>query len=93
MYYYIISIALITLGFILLFFVDTLIKPNTDNSVLKSIRDNNTIISLFLIVIGYYTSTLCELPIKSNQVKLTEMSNVGLPTYDESMSTDAVLKM
>ena len=90
MYYYIISIALITLGFVLMFFTDKLIKPSTNNTFLKFVHDNNITISIACIVLGYYTSTLCELP----KTHITEISDVGhLPSYDESMSTDAVLRM
>lgn len=93
MYYYTIAIVLIALGFALLFFIDNIIQPNTQNATLKCIRDNNTIIGLACLGSGYYAYTLCESK-KVNNSKLVEMSDVdNLPSYEDSISTDKVLNM
>lgn len=95
MYYSIIALALIALGFIFLFFVDNIIVPSTQNTILKTIRDNNILIAVACMGLGYYVYTLSEKQNLLKRGKLIEVSDVEhLPSYDESsMSTDAVLKM
>lgn len=91
MQYNIIAIALVTLGFALLFFIDSLIAKDNQNTVLASVRDNNMVVGLVCLGAGYYVYTLAE-----KQNTLTPPSNEpdALPTYDEATtSTGEILNM
>lgn len=92
MYYYFLSLALIALGFAYLFFLDKLIQPDTKNTVLRTLRDNNLLVAAICISVGYYVYTLAEHTLtKTNSIKVSNVKH--LPSYEESMSTDAVLNM
>jgi hypothetical protein len=54
----IISLVLFAVGIVLLFFVDSVISPNTQNSTLQTIRNNKLIIGAVCIAVSYYCYTL-----------------------------------
>jgi hypothetical protein len=59
-YYTIIAIVLLAVGFGLLFFLDTLIKPDTDQDMLKTVREQNMLIGAAALAGAYYMYTLGE---------------------------------
>ena len=93
MQYNIIAIALIALGFALLFFIDYLVKEDNQNSALKYLRDNNMIVGFVCIGAGYYVYTLAEH--QEHVAPTIEMSETReLPTYEEATtSTGEILNM
>ena len=82
-HYTTIAIVLTALGFALLFFVDTLIKADTQQSMLKTIRDQHKIVGAIAIAGAYYMYTLGE-----NSDKFNIMSNTtsDLPSYEDATS-------
>lgn len=100
MHYNIIAVALVALGFGLLFFLDTLIAKDTEYSMLKSVRDNNLMVGVLCLGAGYYVYTLGE---KQRQVVQSEqpaelatsepIMRDELPSYEEATSTDEIMNM
>lgn len=100
MHYNIIAVALVALGFGLLFFLDTLIAKDTEYSMLKTVRDNNLVVGVLCLGAGYYVYTLGE---KQRQVvQAAEPSELAtsepimreeLPSYEEATSTDEIMNM
>lgn len=95
MNYNIISIALIAVGFSLLFFIDNLIDKDNKNNMLQTIRDNNLVIGLVCIGAGYYVYTLGQKQhrIQSSEIDTSEVLENILPSYEEATSTDEILNM
>ena len=94
MQYNIIALALVALGFALLFFIDSLIAKDNQNTVLASVRDNNMVVGLVCLGAGYYVYTLAEkehtLASPSNEIPESD----DLPTYDKATtSTGEILNM
>ena len=71
------AIALALIGLTLLFSVDTFISKNTDNTVLKSIHDNNMMIGAGCLGLSYY--------LYNNDLK--HAASPVLPTYEEVTAT------
>jgi hypothetical protein len=99
MYNYI-AIALLVLGLVLLFSVDSVIDKNTTNSTLKSISDNKDMVGAACVAGAYYAYTLSQketMHINSDsQMEVpSRIPHVGeqLPSYDESMATSDVLNL
>lgn len=99
MYNYI-AIALLILGLVLLFSVDSVIDKNTTNSTLKSIRDNKEMVGAGCVAGAYYAYTLSQKEmnhnVSSSELEVPErIPHVGerLPSYNESMATSDVLNL
>lgn len=105
MYNYV-AIALLILGLVLLFSVDTVIDKNTSNSTLKSIYDNKYMVGALCIGFSYSAYLMAQkemnhIPVfdsQGHQVELevpSQIPHVGekLPTYDESISTSEALNL
>jgi len=101
MYNYI-AIALLILGLVILFSVDSIIDKNTTNSTLKSVRDNKNIVGACCVAGAYYTYTLSQKEMNHNvsssssELEVPErIPQVGerLPSYNESMATSDVLNL
>ena len=99
MHYNIIAVALVALGFGLLFFLDTLIANDTEYSMLKTVRYNNLMVGVACLGAGYYVYTLGE---KQRQVVQAEQPELAtsepimrdeLPSYEEATSTDEIMNM
>ena len=94
-----ITITLLIAGIALLFFVDSVIDKNTPNNTLKSIYDNKTIIGASCIAAGYYSYLLSQKNITTIDTPLavpqhiTEIGQVHLPSYNESIGTSEALNM
>lgn len=95
MHYNIVALALVLLGFALLFFVDYLVAKDTDSTFMKYLRDNNMVVGVLCLGVGYYVYTLGEKSHAASPVPemVLPSENSDLPTYDEAMSTDEVLNM
>lgn len=100
MQYNLIAIGLFVAGFAILFFVDSLIAKDTDNALLKGIKDNNLIVGLACLGAGYYAYSLGEqknllAPVPAVDVEQVsvESGESDLPTYEEAISTDEALNM
>jgi hypothetical protein len=99
MYNYI-AIALLILGLVLLFSVDSVIDKNTTNSTLKSIRDNKDMVGAGCVAGAYYAYTLSQKETMhvnpGSEMEVPErIPHVGerLPSYNESMATSDVLNL
>lgn len=106
MQYNLVAIGLFIAGFAVLFFVDSLIAQDTENSLLQSIKDNNLIVGLACLGAGYYVYSLGEKKTGavSSPVERVEQVSVDagdsiesgaydLPSYEEAISTDEALNM
>lgn len=100
MHYNIIAVALVAVGFGLLFFLDTLIAKDTEYSMLKSVRDNNLMVGVLCLGAGYYVYTLGEKQhqaVQAEQPAELETSEPivreELPSYEEATSTDEIMNM
>ena len=103
MQYNLIAIALFVAGFAILFFVDSLIAQDTENTLLKGIKDNNLVVGLACLGSGYYAYSLGEqktlssaypvADVEQGSVESGESMDSDLPTYDEAISTDEALNM
>jgi len=86
-YYTTIAIVLAALGFALLFLLDTLISPDTQQEMLQTVRKQNMLIGGAALAGAYYMYTLGE-----GQTKTSYMSTPSdLPSYDDA--TSDVLKL
>jgi predicted membrane channel-forming protein YqfA (hemolysin III family) len=101
MNYNIVAIVFIALGFGLLFLLDTLIAKDSQYELLQIIRQNNLIIGVVCLGIGYYVYTLGQKQTKPFVIETTELNTseplaeaMGrLPSYEEATSTDEILNM
>jgi hypothetical protein len=102
MHYNIIAVALVALGFGLLFFLDTLIAKDTEYSMLKTVRDNNLMVGVVCLGAGYYVYTLGEKQkqgVSSTVEQPAELATSEpivrneLPSYEEATSTDEIMNM
>jgi hypothetical protein len=99
MNYNIIAIALVTIGFGLLFLLDTFIDKETNNNIMKTIRDNNLMLGVICLGAGYYVYTLGqkqptlieEAELDTSEPLVPMVSNDRLPSYEEATSTDEIL--
>ncbi len=80
-----ISLALLVIGLILLFSVDTIIAKDTSNNYLKTIYDNKNIAGSVCIAGAYYVYVYY----------VSQLNNpvLILPSYNESMATSDVLNL
>jgi len=99
MYNYV-AIALLILGLLLLFYVDSLIDINTTNITLRSIRDNKNIVGAGCVAGAYYAYTLSQsetihVNSESQMEVPSRIEHVGehLPSYNESMGTSDILNL
>lgn len=81
-HYTIIAITLVILGFVFLFSLDMLIKPDTDQQMLKTVREHSTLIGAVSIAGAYYMYTLGE---KAGNTIQSEVAS-DLPSYDDATS-------
>lgn len=100
MYYNIIAVALVAVGFGLLFFLDTLITKDTEYSMLKTVRDNNLMVGVVFLGAGYYVYTLGEKQRQTMQAEQPAELDTSepimrdeLPSYEEATSTDEIINM
>ena len=100
MQYNLIAIALFVAGFAILFFLDSLIEKDTENALLKGIKDNNLVLGLACLGAGYYAYSLAEKQTVSSVSPVADVEQVSvesmdsdLPTYEEAISTDEALNM
>jgi hypothetical protein len=99
MQYNLIAIGLFVAGFAILFFVDNFIAKDTDNSLLKTIKDNNLVLGLVCLGAGYYVYSLGEKkagvtsPVQNVEQMSIESGESDLPTYEEAISTDEALNL
>lgn len=98
MHYNIVAMALIAVGFGVLFFLDTLIAKDTEYSMLKTVRDNNLMVGVACLGAGYYVYTLGEKQRQQIQVEQPLETSAPivqdeLPSYEEATSTDEILNM
>ena len=84
--YTIIAIVLAALGFALLFLLDTVISPDTQQEMLKTVRKQNVLIGCAALVGAYYMYTLGE-----GQTKTYMKTASDIPSYDDA--TSDVLKL
>lgn len=99
MNYNIIAIALVAIGFVLLFLLDTVIQKDTQNNMLKTIRDNNLVLGVVCLGAGYYVYTLGQkqptviedVELDTSEPLARVASNERLPSYEEATSTDEIL--
>lgn len=87
--YTIIAIVLAALGFALLFLLDTLISPDTQQEMLKTVRQQHMLIGGGIIAGAYYMYTLGEGKMQGTMLKDSTPSD--LPSYDDA--TSEVLKL
>lgn len=87
-HYTIIAITLVVLGFAFFFFLDTLISPSTEQSMLKTIRDQHMLIGGAALLGAYYMYTLSESEVQQQYMSET-LSDV--PSYEDA--TSDILKM
>jgi hypothetical protein len=100
MYNYI-AIALLILGLVLLFSVDSIIDKNTSNSTLKTVRDNKNIVGACCVAGAYYSYTLSQKEMNHHDISTSELevpdripqTGEHLPSYNESMATSDVLNL
>jgi len=93
------NIALIAVGFgiAFLFFIDIFISKDTENELLKTIRDNNQIIGLLCLIAAYYFYTQKH-PEKEIAPIFSETLETSVPIgkpelSSETMSTEDILNM
>lgn len=86
--YTIIAIVLAALGFALLFLLDTLISPDTEQEMLKTVRQQHILIGGVIIASAYYMFTLG----KGNMSKNSDQTDTSdMSSYDNATSN--VLKL
>lgn len=83
-HYTIIAFCLIGLAVALLFFMDSLISPNTEQDALKMVREHHMLIAGAALFGAYYMHTLVETSSVVSQE--TGSSSMDLPSYDEATS-------
>jgi len=99
MHYNIVAVALVALGFGLLFFLDTLIAKDTEYSMLKTVRNNNLMVGVLCLGAGYYAYTLGEKQRQGTSSQPSELATSEpivrneLPSYEEATSTDEIMNM
>lgn len=89
MKYNLIAIGLCIIGFLILFDVEKLISKDTNNSFLKSIKDNNLIVGIACLGAGYYTYSIGK---KESLLELASseqgtIPDIDLPSYEEAISS------
>lgn len=93
----IIATILVVVGFGLLFLLDSLIAKDTQNNLLKTVRDNNLALGVICLGAGYYVYTLGQKQPVIERAELDTSEPVGqperLPSYEEATSTDEILNM
>lgn len=89
-HYTIIAITLVVLGFALFFFLDTFISPSTEQSMLKTIRDQHMLIGGAALLSAYYMYTLSESESVVQQQYMSETLS-DVPSYEDA--TSDILKM
>lgn len=99
MYNYI-AIALLILGLVLLFSVDSIIDKNTTNSYLQMVYKNKTLVGSCCIAGAYYAYTLSQketIRVDSGaQMEVpSRIPHEGerLPSYNESIGTSDILNL
>jgi hypothetical protein len=91
MYYTIIAIALAALGFALLFFLDTLISPTTEQELLKTIRGQSMLIGATALAGAYYIYTLADSEYEYESENTVTSTPSDLPSYEDA--TSDILKL
>ncbi len=101
MNYNIVAVALIVLGFGLLFLLDTLIAKDSQYELLQTVRKNNLVFGVVCLGAGYYVYTLGQKQARPAVIETAELDTSeplagapdALPSYEEATSTDEILNM